>query len=63
MTIAWDCTALGRFVGRRDNKVVARIVQEDATYWHWATYRNGWTHDHGRADRFDDAKRAAEAAQ
>lgn len=52
--IRWDSERKGVFAGRVGSKIVGRVADEQDA-WEWATYRDGWTHDHGKCKSFADA--------
>lgn len=59
MQIKWDSERSKVFVGRDGKNIVGRVVDEDGR-WEWASYRNGWTHDHGKVASFAAACEAVE---
>lgn len=59
MAMRWDSERDDVFSCKQDGCVAARVVKEP-THWEWASYRGGWTHDHGKEPSFAAACQAAE---
>jgi hypothetical protein len=61
MQIKWDSERSNVFVGRDGKKIIGRVADEEGG-WEWASYLNGWTHDHGKVASFAAACEAVEGS-
>jgi len=59
--VRWECERPGVFAGWLGECIIGRVAG-DAQTWDWAVYRNGWTHDSGKAESFSVACAAVERA-
>lgn len=52
--IEWTQQRPGVFAGKDGKHIIGRVVDSHGE-WDWASYRDGWTRDSGKARSFEDA--------